>query len=45
LLVHLRRRRALRVRRERMTASLWMAVRLENGVEEMPAGRRLLRAS
>jgi hypothetical protein len=45
LLVYLRRRYARRVRRERMTASLQMAVRLENGVEEMPASRRLLRAS
>lgn len=43
LLVYLRRRHARRVRREPM--SLRMAVRLENGVEEMPASRRLLRAS
>jgi hypothetical protein len=45
LLVYLRRRHARRVRRERMTASLRMAVRLENSVEGMPAKRRLRRAS
>jgi len=45
LLVYLRRRHARRVRRERMAASLRMAIRLENGVEERPATRRLLRAS
>ena len=45
LLAYLRRRHARCVQRERITASLRMAIRLENGVEALPAKRRLLRAS
>jgi hypothetical protein len=44
LLAYLRGRHARCVQRERITASLRMAIRLENGVEALPAKRRLLRA-
>jgi hypothetical protein len=45
LIVHLRQRNARRVQMERVTASLRLAVRRENGMETMPAKRPLLRAS
>ena len=49
LLVHLRQRHRQRQKKrvgmERVAASLRMAIRLENGVEALPAKRRLLRAS
>ena len=45
LIVHLRKRHARRVKMERMMASLRMAVRRANGVEDLPVRRRLLRAS
>ena len=44
-IVHLRRRHARRARMDRMMASLGMAIRQANGVEKLPAKRRLLRAS
>ena len=45
LIVHLRKRHGRRVKMERMMASLRMAVRRANGVEDLPVRRRLLRAS
>jgi hypothetical protein len=42
VIVHLRQRHARRVQMERMAVSLRMAVRRENGVEALPAKRRLL---
>ena len=45
LIAHLRRRHGKRVRSERMMASLRMAVRRANGIEDMPVRRLLRRAS
>jgi hypothetical protein len=45
LIVCLRRLHAKRVRRERIMASLRMAVRRANGIGDFPARRRLRRAS
>ena len=43
--VYLRRRHGRRVKTERMMASLRLAVRRSNAVEDMPVKRRLMRAS
>jgi hypothetical protein len=45
LIVYLRSRHGQRVRAERMMTSLRMAVRRENGVDDLPVRRQLLRAS
>jgi hypothetical protein len=45
LIVHLRQRHGRSVRMERITASLRMVVRRENGIEALSRRRRLLRAS
>jgi hypothetical protein len=45
LVVYLRRRHTIRVRRERIMASLCMAVRRANGIGDFPARRPLRRAS
>jgi hypothetical protein len=45
LIVYLRFRHAKRVRRERIMASLCMAVRRANGIGDFPARRPLRRAS
>ena len=45
LIAYLRRRHGRRVRMERMMASLRLAIRRENGLEDLPVRRRLLKAS
>jgi hypothetical protein len=45
LIVFLRRRHAERVRKERIMASLCLAVRRANGIDELPVRRSLQRAS
>jgi hypothetical protein len=45
LIAYLRRRHGRRVRRERMMASLRLAIRRENGLEDLPVRRPLPRAS
>jgi hypothetical protein len=44
-IAYLRRRHARRARADRMMASLRVAIRREIDVQELPANRRLLRAS
>jgi hypothetical protein len=45
LIVYLRRRHARRVRKERIMASLCLAVRRANSLDELPVRRSLQRAS
>jgi hypothetical protein len=45
LIAQLRRQHGRRVRSERMMTSLRLAIRRENGVEDLPVKRRLKRAS